>query len=684
MKRINLTNKVSIHLTFKRWSRKSFAIFTSLNTVVKIGFLSGVLSLIAIPEKGYSQGDTIRVSKHLDIDEVIVAGERSPQLYSKVSRIVTLVPKEIALRTPAQNLLDVFEYTPTVDLRVRGKYGVQADLSIRGGSFDQNVILLNGINISNPQTGHLSLTLPIDIESIQQVEILEGPSGRIAGANAFSGAVNFVTNTDTINRVSFHGMYGEHNLYKTNITASLSNKYIKNFVAFTAYGSDGFTYNTDFNSYNLYYNGDIRIEGSKLSIQLGLTDKAYGSNSFYGSKYKDQFEENLASLASLNFETGTNLKLNSSIYWRRLSDHFVLIRDNPTAYQNFHVTDVIGTNMNASFLSIIGKTTIGMDLRSESIHSTNLGYSTNDSSLVTGQDSIYYNKFHSRSNAGFCIEQSYHTKNFNISGGGVFNFNTDQGLSGKFYPGIDASYNIIKSMKVYASINSAVRMPTFTDLFYVGRENIGNPNLKAEESVTYETGIKYSDIYLVGNASFFYRQGKNIIDWNKQNENDTYWTPSNITELNTLGIELNSMINTSSFAMNKFYGIRSLHFGLLLLNVTKSTSNTISRYTLDHLNQKITTGIDIKLFKNIYTNWQFIYQNRNGDYQVYNIDIDGYETEKYKPFTTVDTKIYFEHKIFQPYIEVSNIFDTNYSDIGGVPQPGRWIRGGIKMDLVFN
>jgi len=644
------------------------------------------MSLLAVAEKGYSQTDTIRVGKHLDIDEILVSGERSPEVYSKVSRVVTIIPKEIAIRTPSQNLLDILEYSPGVDLRVRGKHGVQADLNIRGGSFDQNVILLNGINITNPQTGHLSLTLPVDIESIQQIEILEGPSSRITGANAFSGAVNFVTITDTINRVNVHGMYGEHGLYKTNITASLCNRYIKNFVAFSVYGSDGFTHNTDFNSYNLFYNGDIIIKNAKLGIQLGLTDKAYGSNNFYSTKYKDQFEENTASLASVNFQTGTNLKLNSSVYWRRLYDHFVLIRSMPTAYQNFHVTDVVGTNLNASFLSDFGKTTFGMDLRSESIHSNNLGYTSIDSILVPGQDSIYYNKFNSRSNAGVFIEQSYHTDNFSVSGGGVFNFNTDQGLKGKFYPGIDFSYRVFNTVKVYASINSSVRMPTFTDLFYVGRENTGNPNLKPEEAITYETGVKQSGDILAGNASVFYRQGKNIIDWNKQNETDTHWTPSNITELNTLGIELQGFINTSKYTLSHNYGIRHLQLGALFLDVAKSSSNTISRYALDHLNQKITAGIDIRIFKNIYTNWQFVYQSRNGDYQVYveTVDmIDIYETKKYQPFTLVDAKLYFEHKLFQPYVEVSNIFNAEYNDIGGVPQPGRWIRGGVKINLEF-
>jgi iron complex outermembrane receptor protein len=678
-------NIISLEMIlFKRWSRKSFSIFMGLNKIIKIGFLSVIISFVISIPKGYSQPDTIKTENHIDINEVVITGERTPQVYSKISRIVTTIPQKETKHLPVQNIIDILEYTPATDLRVRGKYGIQADLSIRGGSFDQNIILLNGINISNPQSGHLSLNLPIDIESIQQIEVLEGTSSRISGANAFSGAINFVTKTDTINNVSFHAMYGEHNLFKTNVTASLSNKHIKNFIAFTKYKSDGFTHNTDFNTYSLYYNGKINTETGKVCFQLGLNDKAYGSNSFYGSKYKDQFEENSSYLTSISFETGSTVKLRTSAYWRRVYDHFVLIRNTPKIYQNFHVTDVIGTKLNGSFSSIIGETNIGVDFRNESIHSNNLGHPTNDSILVRKEDSIYYNKFHSRTNTGIFIEQSYHYNKFNVSGGGVFNFNTDQGLSGKFYPGIDAGYQLQKFTKIYIAVNSAVRMPTFTDLFFQGRENIGNPNLKPEESITYETGIKYSSYIIGGNASLFFRQGKNIIDWNKQNENDTYWIPSNITMLNTLGVELNSNINTSSFALNSIYGIRSVGFGFLYLNVTKSSSNTISRYALDHLNLKITSSIDIKLFKNIYSNWQFVYQDRNGDYQIYNTDNNSYETQTYNPFYLIDMKVYLEHKIFNPYFEISNIFDVEYNDIGGVPQPGRWIRCGVKIDLAFS
>lgn len=684
MKKQNILSHLTGLQVFNRWSRKPYAVFASLHSVVKIAFLTNVVTLLSIPEKGFSQQDTIKINNHLDIDEVIVSGERSPEVYSKLSRVVTVMPEEALKSAPAQSLHDVLEIAPALDLRTRGKHGVQADLSIRGGTFDQNLILLNGVNFTDPQTGHLSLSLPIDIESINRIEILEGPSSRIMGANAFSGAVNFVTTpTDSINKVNASLMGGEHQFTKTSVSASLTNNYIKNYVAFSLASSNGYTHNTDFKTYNLYYNGQIDIENTQLNIQMGMMDKGFGSNSFYGSKYLDQYEENSSALASVNATTGKTLKLSTTAYWRRMDDHFVLIRENPEIYQNFHLTDIFGSNTNITLNSAIGKTTVGAELRNESIRSNNLGFETNDSLLVGGTDSIYYTKKHTRSNLGLFIEHSYHTNRLSISAGGVFNYNTDQSVMADFYPGIDASYKILAPIKVYASINQSFRMPTFTDLFYAGPENLGNPQLKPEKATTYEGGLKVLTKQLFGNASVFYRKGTDIIAWTKANPQEAVWQPNNITELNTLGIEAQARMNTAPYLMNVVYGVRSFHLGYLYLDVTRNSNNAISRYAMDHLNQKLTAGCDIRVYKWLYSNWQLNYQKRNGEFQQYNFDTEGFESFSYEPFTTIDARIYAEIKSFTIYAEASNILDTEFYDIGGVPQPERWIRAGVKTTLGF-
>lgn len=668
---------------FSRWSRTSISVFLSMNKVIKIAFLVGVIGLLALPQKGYSQQDTVKINNHLQVEEIIVQGERSPEMFSKISRIVTLIPEKEISVLPSQSLQDVLEYTPSIDLRVRGKHGVQADLSIRGGSFDQNVILLNGINITDPQSGHLALSLPIDIENLQQVEILQGPSSRIFGANAFSGAVNFVTPMVDNNQVNVLGMYGDHNLYKVGINASLNNDYLKNYVAFSMKSSDGYIDNTDFKNVNLYYNGRAEIENSEINFQIGMTDKEFGSNSFYGSKYKDQYEENTAYIASLGIKNEGVVTLVANTYWRRLYDHFVLIRDMPEIYQNFHVTDVVGASSNATLKSVIGKTTVGADFRNETIHSNNLGYDTEDTIAVPGVDSIYYDKFHSRNNLGLYIEHSYHNQYFHVSAGGNFNLNSDQGLGGKFYPGIDLSVNLVDGLKTYASINQALRIPTFTDLFYNGPSNVGNPNLEPEEATTYEFGFKYLSKNIYAHASVFYRQGKNIIDWVWDTDQEKWYTMNHIG-LNTFGTEMCANIDLQQVFPNSKSWFRNVKVGYAFLNVDKLENGVESRYALDQLKHKFTIAADYKIYGKLYLNLQGVYQDRNGTYLDYNTVSEEYDELSYSPFFVLDTKLYWEGEMFKPYFEISNVLDQDYTDLGGIPQPGRWIRGGVKFTLNFN
>ena len=133
----------------------------SLKKIIKICVLLTTYFILAGFEIIASRADTIRINKKIDLDEIEVIGQRSPALYSEVSRIVTVITKEEIKRAPVQSIQDLLEYITGVDIRQRGMFGVQADLNIRGSSFDQVLILLNGINISDPHTGHFNLNLPL-------------------------------------------------------------------------------------------------------------------------------------------------------------------------------------------------------------------------------------------------------------------------------------------------------------------------------------------------------------------------------------------------------------------------------------------------------------------------------------------------------------------------------------------
>ena len=138
----------------------------------------------------FSQNDSISVKK---LDEIILNTSRIDIPFSENSRSIQIISSnEIKKRNP-KNLIELLKQISGIDIRQRGINGQQADLYIRGGTFDQSLILIDGVKLDDPQTGHHSLNLLLPIEMIERVEIIKGPASRIYGQNAFTGAINLVT-----------------------------------------------------------------------------------------------------------------------------------------------------------------------------------------------------------------------------------------------------------------------------------------------------------------------------------------------------------------------------------------------------------------------------------------------------------------------------------------------------------
>lgn len=223
-------------------------------------------------------------------------------------------------------------------------------------------------------------------------------------------------------------------------------------------------------------------------------------------------------------------------------------------------------------------------------------------------------------------------------------------------------------------------MPTFTDLYYQGPTNIGNPELKPEKTASLEGGVKLSYGFVQGYWLGFYRKGKNIIDWVKQNESEK-WQPQNLTELNSLGTEIQFQ-----FYMRKHFGHKLpnlVSVGYFFNNLNKNEGqDLISNYVLDNLKHKIVGTINQTIFKDFTIELKVLYQDREGSYTQFDINKWGSEV-KYEPFWIFDGRINYTLKKLQLNISANNIFNTDYVDIGNIKQPGRWIKGGISYQIDF-
>ncbi|MCU4157685.1 TonB-dependent receptor [Carboxylicivirga sp. A043] len=679
MKTINLFNRSN--LCFKHWNGENYAVFNSLKKVMKIGALAATYLSVFGFHQTFAQTDTASINKKINLEEVEVSARRTTSVYSEVGRVLHVIPRKEIEALPVYSVQDLLRYAMNVDVRQRGPLGIQADVSIRGGSFDQVMILFNGINVTDPQTGHLSLNLPVDMQSIERVEILEGPGARVYGPGAFSGAINFVTGTKTKNNITANVLTGQHGLYNASVNATVKTGKLKNYVAASTASSDGYIDNTDFKNHSIFYQGQLNFGQEKLDVQIGHNDKAFGANAFYTPKYPNQFEQNKTTFASIKLTAGDKLKITPAMYWRRHQDRFELFRNNPASWytsHNYHLTDVFGGSFNAVIPWEAGKTSVGGEVRSENVWSNVLGYEMDEPKDVPGEDA-QFTKSYQRTNVSTFIEHVYTYQRFSISGGLLINYNTGLDFKADFFPGLDVSYWVSNEVKVFGSANKTLRMPTFTDLFYDGPSNIGNPNLKPEEAITYEAGIKTVNNWLNGQASVYYRQGENLIDWGRL-PGDVEYSTRNLSDVNSLGFQVQGRINIFELiGRNPF---NTLEVGYAHIDQDKTMpDNYESAYVEDYLKHKLNIGLHARLIDRLGLSVNALYQDREGEYIAFT---DGTYDEiptSYQPFWLTDVRLQWSADTYKIFIDANNVFDEQYYDLGNVVQPGRWIKAGVRVSL---
>ena len=375
---------------------------------------------------------------------------------------MTLITKTEIERSPAQSVQELLNSVAGIDVLQRGPHGVQADISLRGGSFDQVAILLNGINLTNPQTGHYSFDIPINLSDIDRIEIVHGPASLVYGASAFAGGINIITKKEAASNAYVKLEGGMHNSLNTEArgaykTASTLHQFSAGYKT-----SDGYIDNSDYNMLNLLWQSRFEIEKSTLDLQMGFNNKEYGANTFYSPSYPNQFDDTESMFVSIKGETNGKLKFIPQLYWNRHNDTFQLIREGtpnvPDSNHNYHQTDVFGTNLTFQYASKLGITSFGGEFRNEGIMSNVLGKPLDE---PIGN----FTKSDNRTAINYFAEQNFLFKNMKLSVGGLLNYNTAIPNKFAFYPAINSSYRINDEVSLYASWNKATRMPTFTDLY---------------------------------------------------------------------------------------------------------------------------------------------------------------------------------------------------------------------------
>ena len=583
------------------------------------------------------------------IETYVLAGAtiQEKRLSGNYGRDVQVITKKDIQSLPVRSVNELLSYVSGLDIRERGPFGAQADISMMGAGFEQCLILINGVPMRDPQTGHHMLNLPVDLSQIERIEVMNGTAGRIYGSNALAGAINIVTSLPKA---------GTSFVETFNATASSQEGFVANGIqAMAAFGknksqhsisagqfkTNGYRYNSANDQQRISYLGHYQLKRSNtMDIMAGLFKNNFGANGYYAYPYdKDAFEDVNTSFVSAkaNIVDQKNIWTFKPIVYARFNkDHYVLVEDNPSLYENTHNSKAAGLEFHTTRGNKFGQLGLGAEARTEIIQSTNLGD-------------------HSRSFINVYGEERFMLGKFNTTLGLNAQYNTANGVS--FFPGIETIRHFTNKSAIFANVGTGNRLPSYTELYYSDRSNAGNDSLLGEKARNIEVGFKrFGKLYFT--ASGFYRSVYNAINYTRVSATDK-WTPSNFTTVNFLGVNAN---------LNWQVGDKtSMRLNYTYLDARLGTENDVqSKYALYHTRHRVTFQYRQNITSSLSTNLTVRYTKR--------FTGTNYTVVDFRGMWKLNENITLN-------FDVTNLLDRKYIDQGYIQMPGRWYRVGFRFNI---
>lgn len=600
----------------------------------KVFYLASLLvcTLMMNAQENPQKTDTLK--------EVVITSSRIDLPFKENSRTIQIVTAEDIKKIGVTNVADALQQIAGIDVRRQGVNGMQSDLYIRGGSFDQTLLLIDGIKVDDAQTGHHTMNLALPIEVIKRIEVIKGPAARVFGQNAFTGAINIVTKDVEDNSLMAKVQGGSFGQFIAEATGTVTMKESNHIVHFSKNFSEGYRHNTDFDNTN--YVLKSQFNKNKLPIELLTTysERKFGANGFYGiASATEQYEETQASLVGLStvIKKG-NFTWKPRIYWRRNQDLYLYIRSNPSVYRNMHITNKIAAELNGSYQSSLGISGFGVEFSKYYISSNRLGDNQ-------------------RAIASLFLEHRFQFFNniFDVTPGISASYFSD--FDNQVFPGLDLGVQISDKFRAYGNIGTSYRVPTYTNLYYTSPTTISNPDLNTEEAFSQEVGFKYLSNKVNMSVAFFNRDADNLIDYVRENTTDA-WQAKNIQSVNTKGYETHL---DYFFSINKLPQKIQLGYSYLDNDVKASEAN-FSQYSINSMKHQFTSSVQFNFFKGFNTTFAYRYVERTSgmSYNVY------------------DANLSYRIKAIEFSLFANNIFNAEYIESGMIPMPKGNILFGMK------
>jgi outer membrane cobalamin receptor len=550
----------------------------------------------------------------------------------------------------SNSVVDLLRQDASLNLQARAPNGVQADLSLRGTTFEQSLVLLNGLRINDPETGHLNLDIPIPLDAITRIDILHGSGSTFYGSDAIGGAVNLLTQPPspglTIPSLSVVASAGggSYNSIEQHLRASYTTGPFAEQLTGSRDTSDGFIPDRNYSSNALASETWLTTKPGTTDILLATSDRPYGANQFYGPY--PSWERTKGWFASIQQQLGPQTA--ASFGYRRHSDLFVLFVDQPAIYENNHITTSYeGAIRRADTLSPNTTLSYGLEADGDSINSNSLGQ-------------------HSRNQGAGYFDLSLRAlRRFSFSLGARDEILSDaiNSTDNVFSPSIAAGYTLTHAIRLRASTGHGFRLPTYVDLYYADPTTIGNPNLKPESSWSYEAGIEWTptDSRLTLTAAAFRLQQKDAIDYAKTIQSTLTltasepWQAINIQNLDITGAEATARLRLTAN--------QQIQFSYTAAHAASPPPNLLSEYAYNYAAQ------------NALLRWTGTFHQLNANTQVNIV-----QKTQHTAYPLWDVALSRNTGHLRPYLRALNLSNTGYQEIPQVPLQGRTIMAGAEFN----
>ncbi len=551
---------------------------------------------------------------------------------SENDRSVTVIDaqKDAVLVNSTEDLLRT---DAGLDVQERGPAGVQADLSIRGTSFEQSLVLLNGMRINDPETGHLNLDIPEPIEAVSRMVFLHGSGSTFYGSDAVGGAVNMVTlrpeGTSTALKLGF-GNYGSE---EQHVRAAFAGNRWAELVAGSRDVSDGFIADRGYHANAVSSETWTASTLGATDVLLAMSDRPYGANQYYGPY--DSTERTKGWFAAMQQQLGQRTA--ASFGYRRHTDLFVLFAGQPSVYENNHVTNSYeGAVRRADKLGANAAVSYGLEFDGDSILSTNLGKHARNQGA--GYANISVRSVPGASRLSFSVGAREEV----LSGQGSV-----------FSPSFAAAVAVTNELRVRGAVGHGFRQPTYLDLYYSDPSTVGNPALKPESSWSYEGGADWTSGRVAVSATGFRLQQYNGIDYSKYSLS-AQWQANNVASLAYSGVESSVRVRLT--------GAQRVEFGYTATRSGSPPVGLISEYAFNYAAQNA-SAIWVGEFA------QVVARTRVGVTQ----------RTQLTAFPVWDVSVARAMGKVRPYVRLNNLSNTGYQEIPGVVMPSRTVMGGVEL-----